>query len=168
MINKSEIFKFNSQQMIAQKKRNKMNNLINKYKHQAPNVNPFWDLTAEAINYNDISAEIINSGLVLYKASMNDIWCYIYDSSVYEGNTLWFDTHNNTKIANVINCWERCSNLSPIFFRKHITKDFLLVADGRHRLTVARYMDFRDIYFYLESSNCKWLTCVLPTAIQLK
>lgn len=45
--------------------------------------------------------------------------------------------------------------LSPLFFVKHGTKDMALVADGKHRLTAARYMGCKDIPFMVQFLGSK-------------
>lgn len=168
MINESEIVKFFQDRKIAEEKCKKINDLIDLYKSKTPTVIPRWDLTEDAMKHINICNKLFSSGLALYKASINDIWCYINDASLFEGNTLWSNRHDNAKIANVIYFWENSKELTPIFLMKHLTRDLLLVADGKHRLTVTRYMNSVDVYFYLELKNCKWLSDLIPTINRIR
>jgi len=142
----------------------RMTELVKNYKSNTPNVTPLWDTTPESIEYNDINPTIVNSGIDIYTASFNDVWNGIYKPSIYDRDTLWKDVHDNRKIARVIEAWENGQKLSPIFFVKHGGKSMALVADGKHRLTAARYMTCSNIPFMIESSGKDWLLQAIPKA----
>jgi hypothetical protein len=141
-----------------------MEELVKAYKKNTPKVTPIWDTTPNSIQFNDISDEILGSGMDIYSAPYDDVWNGIYEPEIYDKDTLWKNLHDNEKIARVIEAWQSNKALSPLFFVKHGGKDMALVADGKHRLIVARYMGCKNIPFMVESSNSSWVKCAIPSA----
>ncbi|WP_304182768.1 hypothetical protein [Pseudoalteromonas prydzensis] len=144
-----------------------MDELVLAYKSSTPKVNPIWDISSNSINFNDISKEILDSGMEIYTASYDEVWAGIFEPSIYDKDTLWKNVHDSRKIARAIKAWEEKKALSPLFFVKHGSKDLALVADGKHRLTVARYMGCNNIPFMIQSSASSWLKKAIPSAIKI-
>jgi len=152
-----------NRERLAQELRH-MNALVKKYKKQTPTVTPIWDLSESSIAHNNICTETIESGLILFIAPFADVWSGIYEPSIYDRETLWKKIHDNTKIARIIEHWNNNQKLSPIFLVKHGRKELGLVADGKHRLTVARYMDCDYMPFMVPSSDSGWVSVAIPSA----
>ncbi|WP_075173749.1 ParB N-terminal domain-containing protein [Neptunomonas phycophila] len=138
--------------------------LVRAYKNSTPKVTPIWDATPNSITFNDISNEILQSGMDIYTASFDDVWAGIFEPEIYDKDTLWKTIHDSRKIARVIEAWENKQALSPLFFVKHGSKDLALVADGKHRLTVARCMGCENIPFMVQSNTSSWLKNAIPSA----
>lgn len=139
--------------------------LVKRYKKQTPKVNPFWDVTKNSIEYNDINDSIIDAGLEIYIAPFGDVWAGIYEPGIYDCDTLWkSNVHNPQKIAKVIYAWGEGQLLSPIFLVKHESQSMALVADGKHRLTVARYMGCECIPFMVQANCNEWVLIAIPSA----
>jgi hypothetical protein len=141
-----------------------MDKLVRAYKKSTPKVPPIWDTTSNSITFNNISKEILKSGMDIYTASYDDVWAGIFKPEIYDKDTLWKKVHDSRKIAQVIEAWENKQALSPLFFVKHGSKDLALVADGKHRLTVARYMGCINIPFMVQSNTSSWLKNAIPSA----
>jgi hypothetical protein len=167
MKDKSEILNFIAQREKLAQECRKMDALVKKYKMHTPCVIPVWDRSEQSINHNEICEPIIDSGLVLYTAPFDAVWAGIYDPSVYESDTLWSDIHDSKKIARVIEHWSNGQALSPIFLVKHGSKNLGLVADGKHRLMVARYMGCDEIPFMVERANSEWVSIAIPSATKI-
>lgn len=142
----------------------KIDDLVKYYKEDTPRVIPIWDVTAESIHFNDINQEIIDSGVDIYTASYDDVWYGIFEPEIYDKDTLWKNIHDCGKIARVIQAWANNRALSPLFFVKHGSKDLALVADGKHRLTVARYMGCKNIPFMVQANKSCWVKSAIPSA----
>lgn len=142
----------------------RMEDLVIAYKDTTPNVTPSWDLTPNSFQFNDICPEILTSGMEIYLAPTGDVWSGIFEPAIYEKDTLWKSCHDSKKIARVIKSWANNMPLSPLFFVKHEIKDMALVADGKHRLTVARYMGCKEIPFMVQSNKSSWVEIAIPTA----
>lgn len=156
---------FTTQQLMLETKW--LNALVKQYKKQTPIVTPKWDTSTTSTKQNDICETIIASGLILYVAPFEDVWSGIFDPAVYDKDTLWKKSHDNRKIARVINHWQNNRALSPIFLVKHGSKSLGLVADGKHRLTVARYMCSESMPFMVPVCSCQWVSVAIPTATKL-
>ena len=127
-----------------------MDDFVEKYKSRTPFVIPVWEMSEKSIRHNDICGETLDSGMNLYTAPFDSVWSGIYEPSIYDSGTLWENIHDSRKIARVINHWKNGQALAPIFLIKHGSKNLALVADGKHRLTVARYMGCDQIPFMVE------------------
>lgn len=138
--------------------------LVKRYMKDTPIVTPLWDASKQSIDCNDINSESKKIGLVIYEAPFEEVWSGIYDPSIYDGNTLWNQSHQRSKIARVIENWENNKPLSPIFLCKHGTQPLALVADGKHRLTVARCMGCTNIPFMVLLPNCEWIHQAIPSS----
>jgi len=141
--------------------------LVDIYKKSTPNVTPIWDATAKSIQFNDINHEILGAGIDIYTAPHQDVWSGIYKPEIYDKDTLWQSVHDSGKIARVIDAWESGIALSPLFFVKHGSRDMALVADGKHRLTVARYMGCENIPFMVQSNKSAWVKSAIPSASKI-
>jgi hypothetical protein len=139
--------------------------LIKHLRTNTPLVRPLWDKSEAAVIFNDIGDEILKSGLLLYSASLVDVWQGLYRPDIYDGNTLWDDLHSQRKIALVINSWLNKKPLTPPFFVKHLKEPLGLVADGKHRLTVARYMVADELPFWVKKDEANWVTTSIPNAV---
>ncbi|ALZ75393.1 ParB N-terminal domain-containing protein [Rheinheimera sp. F8] len=159
-----DINKFLEERGRAMRKSRLTDELISTYKKSTPNVTPIWDSTPHSIQFNDISDEILKAGIDIYTASHSDVWCGIYQPKIYDKGTLWQDIHDSGKIARVIEAWENKKALSPLFFVKHGSKDMALVADGKHRLTVARHMGCDYIPFMVQTDKSDWVSRAIPSA----
>ena len=146
--------------------------LIKGFRSNTPLVCPLWDKSKAAVEINDISDEIKTAGLLLYSAPFVDVWQGLYEPFVYDGDTLWNSSHDNRKVARVIEAWQNKRPLSPPFFVKHPIKPMGLIADGKHRLTVAKYMaELEPVYFtaalpfWVKNDEVEWVTKSIPKAI---
>lgn len=142
--------------------------LVSDYKENTPIVDPLWDTGDGFLNYNNLDDDVVNSGLTLFMASFEDVWNGLYDPSVYEGDTLWANFHDSKKIARVISHWLHNKPLSPVFLLKHTSKNAWLVADGKHRLTVAHYMGFKgDTPFLVKTEDENLVALAIPAAVKV-
>ncbi|WP_145994213.1 hypothetical protein [Pseudomonas sp. QC2] len=142
--------------------------LVSDYKENTPVVDPLWDTGDGFLCYNDLDDEMVSSGLTLFVAPFEDVWGGLYDPSVYEGNTLWENSHDSKKIARVISHWLHNKSLSPMFLLKHSSKNAWLVADGKHRLTVAHYMNFKgDTPFLVKTEDENLVVLAIPAAVKV-
>lgn len=144
-----------------------LDTLVKQFKQHTPHVQPIWDLTINSVAQNDICSEIVKSGLIILSAPFDDVWAGIYEPSIYDSDTLWHQCHDRNKIAMVIDHWARGDALSPIFLVKHGREDLGLVADGKHRLTVARYMGCNSLPFIVSIPNSQWVMQAIPSAVEL-
>lgn len=156
--------KFVNERNKVREELERMDELVKAYKRVTPKVAPIWDTASSSIQFNDISHEILEIGMDIYTAPYDDVWKGIYDPGIYEKDTLWENIHDSGKIARVIDAWRNNKALSPLFFVKHVCKDMALVADGKHRLTVARYMGCKNIPFMVQSNESSWVKNAIPSA----
>jgi len=163
-LTEADLSSFNAHRLRLMEEHQRIENLVKKYRALMPTIESHWDLTANAIQHNDIQPEVIDAGINIYTCSMTDFWQGIYEPSIYEGNTLWSNKHDRRKIARVIESWEAGLKLSPVYLVKHLTKDFGLIADGKHRLTVARYIKATDFPFMVKTLDSGWVSKVFPAA----
>lgn len=140
----------------------RLRGLVERYKSNIPKIAPVWDITDDAVQFNDICGE--GSAFNLYEDSMANLWNGIFQPQVYEANTIWSDDHDSKKIAQVLDCWENQMPLSPIFLVRHGTKDLALVADGKHRLTVSRVLKSTIMYFIVKDDQSSWVASAFPHA----
>lgn len=146
----------------------RLDSLVKQYRAQMPSITAQWDTTEEAVQHNDIDSEFVAAGIAVYECSMSDLWQGIYEPSIYDSNTLWSRNHDSRKIAKVIEAWEAGIALSPIFLVKHRTKDFGLVADGKHRLTVSRAIQTSNMMpFMVMAENSGWVVTTFPAAVRI-
>ena len=143
--------------------------LLKKHKNNFPNdISPIWDLSPYSINHNNFKQSLIDSGLSIYVAKFSDFWSGLVNPNAYSKDTLWDNnSHNDWKIAQVIEHWENKEKLSPIYLVKHGSKNLAVVADGKHRLTVSHYCldgSNESFPFLVETDNCEWLHQAIPTA----
>jgi hypothetical protein len=138
--------------------------LVKAYMKKTPKVLPLWDITTKAIEFNDISSEILQSGIDIFISSYKALWNGIFKPSVYAPKTLWKNIHDRNKIAKIIDAWNNGNKLSPIFLVKHGAIPKALVADGKHRLTVAGYMKCSEIPFMVPKSTSSWVFEAIPSA----
>ncbi|CAD5264508.1 MULTISPECIES: hypothetical protein [Halomonadaceae] len=141
--------------------------LVKTYKENTPLVLPLWDETKRSIEFNNINSSIVEAGIDIYTAPFTDLWNGIYQPDIYDKETLWECVHDERKIAKVIKAWSCRIPLSPIFLVKHGLCSKGVVADGKHRLTVARYMGCESIPFMVSSSSSDWLEIAIPSAKKL-
>ena len=148
------------------KENRRIDELVEHYKRDMPDITPIWDLSEFAISFNDIDKAITDSGVCMYEAPFHDVWNGIYEPDIYSGKTLWNpDLHDNDKIAKVIEAWEKEIPLSPIFLIKHGTLGCGLVADGKHRLTVSHYLEYsQKLPFFVQISSSSWVKNAIPSA----
>lgn len=139
--------------------------LIERLKADTPHVQPMWDKSPGSVQFNDINEDFLAEGIVLYSAGMTDVWNGLFRPSIYDANTLWSELHCNRKIARVIRCWQSSRSLSPMFLVKHGAENLGLVADGKHRLTVARYMTCNELPFMVPKSQVAWVKSAMPNAV---
>lgn len=139
--------------------------LIERLQAHTPHVQPLWDKSPGSVRFNDVNDDLLAEGMVLYVAGMTDVWNGLFKPSIYDANTLWGDLHCSRKIALVINSWETGQPLSPIVLVKHGTENLGLVADGKHRLTVARYMACNELPFMVPKSQSSWVQDAVPNAV---
>jgi len=144
-----------------------MVSLVQKYRKHTPQVTPLWDRTEASVQHNDIDQSIVRSGLTIFTADAQAVWAGLWEPSIYDADTLWKNLHDKDKIARVIEAWEARNTLSPIFLIKHGGENLGLVADGKHRLTVARFMGSAELPFMLQTSDSDWVRIAIPTAREL-
>ncbi|MBU2122959.1 MAG: hypothetical protein KJ999_21295 [Gammaproteobacteria bacterium] len=149
----------------AQKRFAESENLVRKYRKKMPAIAPKWDATPASISFNNIDEKIVTSGLSIYNCQMGELWAGLYRPEIYESNTLWSKIHDRAKIARVIDAWAQVTALSPIFLVKHGSLDKGLVADGKHRLTVARAVGASELPFMVETAKGAWVSGAFPTAV---
>ncbi len=156
-----DIKKIFSEKEEVIKEINRLDKLVRIYRKETPQVNPLWDTT---VDFNDINSSIIESGIEIYTAPFKDVWEGIYKPEIYDKDTLWDNIHDKRKVAKIIELWGAKKSLSPLFFVKHGKLSKALVADGKHRFTVARYMDCKKIPFMVQSNTSNWLLDAIPSA----
>jgi hypothetical protein len=139
----------------------RLKDLICKYKAQMPEIEAVWDQTVGSIKFNDIEA---SEPVHVYCVAMAELWSGIYKPDVYDAETLWSDNHDSRKIVKVIESWENKIPLSPIYLVRHGTKSLALVADGKHRLTVARSIHADDMCFMVLARESGWVVEAFPNA----
>lgn len=140
------------------------NELVMTYMSNTPQVQPRWDTSPQSVSFNDIDDSIVEQGVDIYCAPFEHVWNGIYEPGIYDKNTLWEDVHDPRKIAKIIDAWKHGTALSPMFLVKHGSRAMALVADGKHRLTVARYMGSESIPFMVSSYSSDWLQTAIPSA----
>lgn len=140
--------------------------LLDQLQTNTPMVRPIWDKSPASVQFNHINPDILKDGLLLYSASLEDVWKRLYKPNIYDADTLWTDIHCKRKIALVISAWESKKPLSPPFFVKHGSESLGLVADGKHRLTVARYMSAQELPFLIPKSESEWVRLAIPNAVE--
>lgn len=140
--------------------------LLMSYKRKTPRVEPLWCCSPTEKNYMDVSEDILECGVAIYKSPLQNLWDALQDPIVYERETLWRSIHDSEKIARIIIQWEMKIKLSPPFlqFNKY---GKLLVLDGKHRLTVARYMAPDDIFFAVGAGDEENISKVIPAAVKM-
>lgn len=147
--------------------RQKLEAMFEKYKKSTPVVIPRWTTNPD-ITFIDIDTQILKKGFIIYEAPFDDVWQGIHDPSIYDANTIWSVVkHDKHKIAGVIEHWENNKPLNPPYFVKHGTKDLALVADGKHRLTVAKYMGCERFPFIVGVDAVEWVKKAIPSAVEL-
>ena len=139
--------------------------LVSRYQADMPTISAQWDLSLDAVRFNDISQEILADGISVYSCDMETLCRGLFDPSVYDAKTIWGPYHSKCKIAKVIEAWEKEKPLSPLFLVKHGTKDLGLVADGKHRLTVSRAIGAMQVPFMVCSANRDWVRTAFPDAV---
>lgn len=165
-MNQDEIKDFIDRQSAIAQENSRIRKLVKGYKKSTPKVNPIWDHSHESISYNDLSKEVLSAGLVILSANFSDVWSALHRPEVYEATTLWksgAQGHNPANIAKVIECWVQEIKLSPIFLCPH-ENGLALVCDGKHRLTVARYMGAEIISLMVCADNLAWFQKLIPNA----
>lgn len=157
--------KFLQEQEEMRVENERMEKLIARYKEDFPKITALWDTSVNALKFNDINESIISSGITILEAPFADVWNGIYEPDIYAGCTLWDSaSHDSEKIARVIESWELGTQLSPIFFVKHLTKEIGLVADGKHRLTVSHHLGIKTLPFMVETTALSWVSHAIPSA----
>lgn len=141
-----------------------LDELVAIYMSNTPQVQPRWDTSPQSVSFNDIDDSIVEKGIDIYCAPFENVWNGIYEPGIYDKDTLWDDVHDPRKIAKVIDQWKHGTALSPLFLVKHGSRAMALVADGKHRLTVARYMGSDVIPFMVPSDSSGWLQTAIPSA----
>ncbi len=93
MSNPSDVEDFLIERAKAIEESERIQKLVKAYKKVTPIVIPVWDTTPDSIQFNDISPEILESGINIYTAPFDDVWTGIYEPGVYDRSTLWKDIH---------------------------------------------------------------------------
>lgn len=133
-----DIEKFLEERACLRKGLESLEELVMTYRSNTPKVEPRWDTSPQSVSFNDIDDSIVEKGIDIYWAPFEQVWNGIYESEVYDKDTIWKDDHDPRKIAKIIDAWKHGKALSPIFLVKHGSRAIALVADGKHRLTVNR------------------------------
>jgi hypothetical protein len=155
-----------SEEMIRKMNQHKhINELVARYQVDMPTISAMWDLSKDAVSFNDISEKILADGVSIYSCEMDSLWRGLFDPRIYDANTIWGRNHSKHKIAKVIEAWENAMSLSPLFLVKHGTKDLGLVSDGKHRLTVSRAIGALQVPFMVGSADKGWVEKAFPGAI---
>ena len=162
-----DLASFAEEMSYAENERKRLKELSARYRAELPSIQALWDLTPEAVQYNDINKEILAGGMSLYNCSMNDLWRGFYDPKVYEGHTIWRPLHAQSKIVRVIEAWETGVSLSPLFLVKHGKLNLGLVADGKHRLTVCHAIGAVDVPFMVGSADAEWVEKAIPGSVEI-
>jgi hypothetical protein len=162
MSNESQLAQeFIKKQEEMHKENARIHALIRKYKNAMPDICALWDTSEACVDYNEPPV----GDYTIYSCSLDALWAGIYKPAVYGADTLWDGhKHRQDKIANVIEKWEAGKALSPIFLVKHGAQDLALVADGKHRLTVARSIRAEDVRFMVETAKLTWVLKAFPSA----
>jgi len=149
----------------AKRERERIEKLIAEYQLCLPPIAAHWDMTATSLSYNDINQEILSKGMKIYSCSNEALWTGLFKPDVYEANTLWDKSlHEQRKIAGVIEAWAKKAPLSPLFLVKHGKEHLGLVADGKHRLTVARSINAPIVPFMVQAGSEYWVSLAFPSA----
>lgn len=153
MTKDDEVRQFNEDRRGELERRAAVAAVVKRLKAHTPRVSPTWDMSSRAPDHNDVDENLLAHGLALYTAPLDDIWAGLYDPSVYEADTLWADIHDDNKIGGVILAWEQGRPLSPPMFVRYDHLPEAYVADGKHRLTVARYMEAQTVPFLVPATQ---------------
>lgn len=158
-----EIEKFLSERRRQLEELDRIDRLILQYKKKTPDIESHWDVTPQSIAFNDINDKIASAGICIYECDSDALWSGLYEPGIYEAHTLWKEVHDKRKIAKVIEAWSLKTALSPVFLVKHGALDLGLVADGKHRLTVARAIGATQIPF-MAAKGSAWVDHAIPSA----
>lgn len=166
-MNQSEIDAFIAERKRAAEESVQIGDLVQKYESDLPEISAFWDTGETSVQFNNIDKRITENGVAIYTCAAGDLWNGLFEPEIYDTNTLWDrDLHNKRKIAKVIDAWNQRQALSPLFLVEHGGDLNLgLVADGKHRLTVARAIESAMIPFMVEEENSQWVRLAFPTAV---
>jgi hypothetical protein len=145
----------------------RLDELVSRYRAGMPEIRAKWDLSYDAVKFNDVSEIILEGGISIYSCKMADLWSGLHDPSMYDAETIWGRHHIKHKIAKVIEAWEMSVPLSPLFLVKHGAKNLGLVSDGKHRLTVSRAINALEVPFMVGSAGNGWVEEAFPGATRI-